>query len=208
MSIIGIICLIVSLCSGGFGIYLIVWNCLNPADAELFYIIVALILIAIAVAMFVSAIKKFIRKNAPADTYEENNAISEKSATASQGFLTTHKCEMCGQTYRHDDLARIGSKLCCKECVEKLHQTANDMHIPYKSKAVAIILCLFLGGLGLHRIYIGKTGSGLAMLTATVLSFITGLFFIVWIIVGIIVFVDIIRIASNGFTDSYGRDLV
>jgi TM2 domain-containing membrane protein YozV len=33
-----------------------------------------------------------------------------------------------------------------------------------KSKTTAILLCLFFGGLGIHRFYLGKVGTGLLML--------------------------------------------
>ena len=32
-----------------------------------------------------------------------------------------------------------------------------------KSKATAALLCLFLGGLGVHRWYVGKVGTGLIL---------------------------------------------
>lgn len=35
---------------------------------------------------------------------------------------------------------------------------------PVKSKTVAGILALFLGGLGIHKFYLGKTGEGILML--------------------------------------------
>jgi len=33
-----------------------------------------------------------------------------------------------------------------------------------KNKIVAVLLCFFLGGLGVHRFYLGKTGTGILML--------------------------------------------
>ena len=45
-----------------------------------------------------------------------------------------------------------------------------------KNKWVALLLCLFLGGLGAHRFYEGKIGTGILWLCTG------GLFFVGWII--------------------------
>ena len=71
------------------------------------------------------------------------------------------------------------------------------MYGPRKSKTVALILCLlgFFGLAGIHRIYVGKVGSG-------VIHFLTaGL-----CVVGTII--DLLSIISGGFRDSYGQPLV
>lgn len=36
--------------------------------------------------------------------------------------------------------------------------------VSQKSWLVAVLLCLFLGGLGIHRFYLGRTASGILML--------------------------------------------
>jgi len=67
--------------------------------------------------------------------------------------------------------------------------------IPLKSKITALLLCFFLGGLGVHRFYVGKIGTG-------ILYFCTlGLF-------GFGVFFDFIFILIGVFKDQYGRKLV
>lgn len=33
-----------------------------------------------------------------------------------------------------------------------------------KSRTVALVLCLVIGVLGIHRFYVGKTGTGIAMI--------------------------------------------
>lgn len=64
----------------------------------------------------------------------------------------------------------------------------------YKSKWTAFFLCLFAGFLGVHRFYVGKTGSGILFF------FTVGLFGIGWI-------VDLIAILSDGFRDKFGMPL-
>lgn len=71
-----------------------------------------------------------------------------------------------------------------------------------KSKVAAILLAFFLGGLGIHRFYLGHTGSGVAMLLITVLTCGYG-----GIITGIWALVDLVMIATGSLTDVSGMPL-
>jgi TM2 domain-containing membrane protein YozV len=60
------------------------------------------------------------------------------------------------------------------------------------SRLAALLLCLFIGVLGVHRFYVGKVGTGVAMIFT-----LGGL--------GIWAFIDFIMIVVGNFTDSEGK---
>ena len=64
--------------------------------------------------------------------------------------------------------------------------------ISAKSRLAALLLCFFLGVLGIHRFYVGKIGTGILM----VLTF--GGF-------GIWALIDLILIVAGAFKDKEGR---
>ncbi len=68
----------------------------------------------------------------------------------------------------------------------------QQSQISDKGYVPAILICLFLGGLGVHRFWVGKIGTGILML----LTF-GGL--------GIWALVDLIMIICGKFTDKEGR---
>jgi TM2 domain-containing membrane protein YozV len=63
-----------------------------------------------------------------------------------------------------------------------------------KSWVVALLLCLFLGVVGVHRFYTGKIGTGIVQILT-----LGGL--------GIWVLVDLIMILAGKFTDKEGQAL-
>ncbi|MDA8345464.1 MAG: TM2 domain-containing protein [Thermaerobacter sp.] len=56
-------------------------------------------------------------------------------------------------------------------------ETNVTVHVP-KNITVAYVLWFFFGGLGIHRFYLGRAGTGLAMLALTVVGWITSFIFI------------------------------
>ena len=88
----------------------------------------------------------------------------------------------------------------------------NNIQVYYsdKNKLAALLLCFFLGGLGLHRIYIGRKQGGLLQLAMTIIGSITTAFGFGGIIitaVSIWVFVDFICLCIGKLTDAQGRPL-
>ena len=63
-----------------------------------------------------------------------------------------------------------------------------------KKRVVALLLCFFLGPLGIHRFYVGKVGTGILWLLTLGLA-------------GIGVLVDLIMIIIGSFKDNEGRVL-
>lgn len=66
-----------------------------------------------------------------------------------------------------------------------------------KSQIVAVILCFFLGGLGIHRFYLGYTGIGILMLLTV------GLFGILWLIDFILILTGSLKPRKGEYNDSF-----
>jgi hypothetical protein len=69
---------------------------------------------------------------------------------------------------------------------------AAKADVPPKDWLTTLLLEIFLGGLGIHRFYVGKTGTGILFLLTG------GIFGIGWI-------VDLIKIVTGKFQDKQGR---
>lgn len=103
-------------------------------------------------------------------------------------------CSNCGKELTED--IRF-----CPECGQQVGNIQSQsqpiiMQMPRqpKSRAIAIVLCIFLGWLGIHDFYIGRNGVGLAKILITL---ILGWFVIGLIIVSCWCFFDLIHIAIS-----------
>ncbi len=76
-----------------------------------------------------------------------------------------------------------------------------------KSTGVAYLLWFFLGGIGVHRFYLGKTGSGLLLMAITLVGLLLFPLLIVtaiWVIVDAFLIPGIIQVHNNGLVQKFG----
>lgn len=85
-----------------------------------------------------------------------------------------------------------------------------------KSAAVAYLLWIFLGGFGAHRFYLGRTGSGIAMIALLVIGLATagaivgGLLIValgVWLLVDLFLIPGMIRNHTNAVRERLSTQL-
>ena len=113
--------------------------------------------------------------------------------------LGDNYCYKCGSIIKKHDLE------CCEFCGADLNDNRYVARENVKSKLIAVFLALFLGGMGIHRFYLGYVKIGIVQLSLWILGYCTG--GITWIIAEIWGFVECILIYINKLKDSNGNDL-
>jgi RNA polymerase subunit RPABC4/transcription elongation factor Spt4 len=108
----------------------------------------------------------------------------------------TKYCPECGTNNANDSYPNAAQPIVVNVMNSNSNSNINNNGYsrPLKSKVVAALLCFFLGGLGIHRFYVGKIGTGIIFLLTA------GLF-------GIGALIDFIVILCGGFRDSLGQPL-
>ena len=92
-----------------------------------------------------------------------------------------------------------------------MRQNQNSNEKSVKSWGTSLLLCIFLGMLGIHRFYAGKIISAIVILITTLFIFIIipiitfGIGIIFWFIPPLIELIDIIIIVTGNFKDSQGK---
>ena len=84
------------------------------------------------------------------------------------------------------------------------YTTEINMAKSDKNKIVAALLAFFLGGWGIHRFYVGKVGSGVAILLLTIIGVLTsGILIGIPMLIGVSIWVvvDFIVILCGYFKD-------
>ena len=96
-------------------------------------------------------------------------------------------CSNCGAE------ANDNAVVCIKcGCALQKPNNPSDPNKSSKDWLVCLLLCFFLGYLGIHRFYVGKTGTGVAQLLTGGLC-------------GIWTLVDFVMILLGKFTDEDGK---
>ncbi len=107
--------------------------------------------------------------------------------------METRYCTNCGKAILPGEFRDGNGR--CGECAAKNAASAKVSEYSDKDWLVTLLFSIFLGGLGIHRFYVGKVGTGILwLLTAGCL--------------GIGALVDIIMIATENFTDDNNRLIV
>lgn len=120
-----------------------------------------------------------------------NNEINEKAKICPkcgcEPFSETKFCQECGEPTTEKQ------KICLScGCELKSQQTINGEG---KDWLTTLLICLFAGGLGIHRFYTGHTGIGIVQLLT-----LGGC--------GVWCFIDLIMIITQKYKDSDGNLLV
>lgn len=112
-----------------------------------------------------------------------------------------NKLKKCEEESKYINTSKIEKNL------EPEEESAEYSHPlpPYKSRSVAVVLCLFFGLIGMHKFYIGRVGEGILYILITILLCWT---VIAPLLVLALCIADLFRIIQWKERDIYNRPLI
>ena len=116
-----------------------------------------------------------------------------------QKGLGDNYCYKCGTRLKEHNVEF------CELCGAKLNYNIAQVNGKIKNKLIAGLLALFLGGMGVHRFYLGYITIGVVQLVLWILGYFTG--GLTWIITEIWAIVECILIFVGKIKDSSGNSL-
>ena len=112
--------------------------------------------------------------------------MASKEELKALGIETTERCSVCNKEISSKEYIENGGM--CVDCIDDYEMDEDETYISDKDWLTTLLLCIFAGGLGIHRFYVGKIGTGILYL------FTLGCF-------GIGTLIDLIMIVCGNFTD-------
>lgn len=101
-------------------------------------------------------------------------------------------CANCGAAIAPNSAVCLNCGVASNFGVPVVSGAGSDPYVSEKDWLTTLLICLFAGGLGIHRFYVGKTGTGILWLLTV------GCF-------GIGSLIDLIMVICGKFTDSDGK---
>lgn len=112
------------------------------------------------------ALSSFSAKPTPSAEVRANKVASMINDASTDGVITYKEIKSIVREIKGSNLS-LGEKVVLKvnkKKIEKNLMSANNSGAAGKSQIVAALLCFFLGGLGIHRFYLGYTWQGIVQL--------------------------------------------
>jgi TM2 domain-containing membrane protein YozV len=138
-----------------------------------------------------ASITEIVENNSEVNTAENSSTEDILTASSDNSFVLVPKAqnpffanqgksvEKTGQTFENKTV--ISKKI---NKVKKKDEKKSSTNDGGKSQLVALLLCIFIGVLGIHRFYLGYTGIGILMLLTAGVC-------------GILALIDLIRIITG-----------
>lgn len=102
-------------------------------------------------------------------------------------------CKKCGAQVNDEAVVCVGCGCAIEQSQTKCcNNNVFDPNVSSRNGVAVLLLCFFLGCFGIHRFYVGKTGTGIAQLLT-----LGGC--------GIWVLIDFIMILTGDFRDDEGK---